>query len=93
MYGITFNKVDTEKDEIVQLLAFNIGKTEEQAYQVFRKIENHYVKNDGEPEIVIDLVDEHWTILHDYSLTYKDAKELAFSMGWDIEKNELISQS
>lgn len=93
MYGITFNKVDTKKNEITQLLAFNIGETEEQAFEVFRKIENHYAKNDGEPEIVIDLVDEHWTILHDYSLTFEDAKELAFSMGWDIETNKLISQS
>lgn len=93
MYGIKFNKIDTEKNTIIQLLAFNIGETEEQAYGVFHKIENHYIENKGEPEVVIDLVDENSSILHDYALKYEDAKELALSMGWDIEKNELISRT
>ncbi|WP_107942644.1 hypothetical protein MHH70_01785 [Metasolibacillus sp. FSL H7-0170] len=92
MYGIVFNKIDIIKDQIEELLAFCIGETEEQALEVFRKIENHYTEHKGQPEVVIDLVDKNRTILHDYSLTYSHAKELAFSMGWDIEKNELINQ-
>lgn len=91
MYGIAFYKIDCEKNEMKQLLAFNIGETENAANAVFDKIEHNYNENKREPEIVIDLIGNDWTILRDYALTYYDAKELAASMGWDIDTDQLIS--
>lgn len=91
MYSIVFNKINLDKNEIERLLAFNISKTEVQAYDVFNKIENHYEANRGNPEVIIDLITNDWTILHDYSITYEYAKELAHSMGWDINTGEICS--
>lgn len=88
-YVLSFNKVDIEKNEINRLLSLVIGHRESQMINVKDKIRNHY-KEINYPDVVLDFSDEGGTILDDYRITYEDAKDLAKSMGWTLDEEEIL---
>ncbi|QFY85074.1 hypothetical protein [Bacillus subtilis] len=83
-WGLAFVKVDLEKNKFKQLIALNLG-TEEKAREVFDRIKNEFKENKGEPDCVIDLIDEEDSIVDDYRLTENQIVTVASLLGHEIK--------
>ncbi|URJ76327.1 hypothetical protein MF621_004033 (plasmid) [Bacillus velezensis] len=83
-WGLSFVKVDLENDRLNQLLGLNL-ETEQKAKEVFDRIKNEFKENKGEPDCVIDLIDEDDSIVDDYRLTENQLITVALSLGHKIK--------
>lgn len=83
-WGLAFVKVDLERDKFKQLIALNLG-TEKKAREVFDRIKNEFKENKGEPDCVIDLIDEEDSIVDDYRLTENQLVTVASLLGHEIK--------
>lgn len=82
--------MNVKKDTFETLLPIGLG-TEEKARELFDRIKSEFPKNEGEPEIVIDLLDEHFDIQDGFPVTFIQAATIAELLGHrslplDIEK-------
>ncbi len=80
-HAITFTEIDLVNDEFYNILTLCIGKTYEEALTFFNQVKESYPKHEGEPEIVIDFIDNDWSIINDYPLSKENARHLAQRMG------------
>ncbi|QRV11400.1 hypothetical protein JR311_19660 (plasmid) [Bacillus velezensis] len=83
-WGLSFVKVDLENDRLNQLLGLNL-ETEQKAKEVFDRIKNEFKENKGEPDCVIDLIDEDDSIVDDYPLTENQIVTVALLLGHEIK--------
>ncbi|MBK4208858.1 hypothetical protein ACQJNT_07325 [Bacillus licheniformis] len=83
-WGLAFVKIDLENDQFNELLALNL-ETEQIAREVFGRIKNEFKENKGEPDCIIDLIDEHNDIIEDYPLTKKQIVTIASLLGHEIK--------
>ncbi|WP_144523152.1 hypothetical protein [Bacillus pumilus] len=86
-WGLAFIQIDTEKDQFNELLSLNLG-SEHKAREVFNRVKNEFKENDGEPEGVIDLLDENEEIIDDYALTTNQLITVAAMLGHEIGKSK-----
>ncbi|MCY8737533.1 hypothetical protein P8881_19555 [Bacillus haynesii] len=82
-WGLAFVKIDLENDQFNELLALNLG-TEQKAREVFGRIKNEFKENKGEPDCIIDLIDEYGDIIEDYPLTKNQIVTIASLLGHEI---------
>ncbi|QAT68031.1 hypothetical protein EQZ20_24470 (plasmid) [Bacillus glycinifermentans] len=82
-WGLAFVKIDIENDQFNELLALNLG-TEQKAREVFDRIKNEFKENKGEPDCIIDLIDEYGEIIEDYPLTKNQLITVASLLGHKI---------
>ncbi len=80
-WGIIITKV--EEDSFKALLSLNIGD-EERTRTLFETIKEDFDENTGDPECVIDLVNEHDEYIADYAITLQDAIEISNILGRPI---------
>jgi hypothetical protein len=80
-HAINFTGVDLVNDAFIDHLTLCVGKTHEEGLKFFNQIKDSYPKHEGEPEIVIDFIDQDWSILDDYPLSKENARHLAMRMG------------
>lgn len=83
-WGLQFVKINTNDNEFETLLALNSG-TEEKARQVFDRIKAEFAENKGEPDCVIDLLDDDDSIVDDFAITTDQAKTIASLLGHSIQ--------
>jgi hypothetical protein len=83
-WGLVFNCINEEKDEIVQLLGLNLG-SENEARLYFDKIKTEFPSNDD--QCIVDLVDEDDSIVDDYPLSKEQVLEIAARFGHEITIN------
>ncbi|WP_145413372.1 hypothetical protein [Paenibacillus xylanexedens] len=82
-WGLIFTKVNLEENKFDYLLELNTG-SEHDTRLLFNRIKNEFTENKGEPEMVIDLVDEEDGIIDDFSLTFSQAETVASLLGHNI---------
>jgi hypothetical protein len=83
-WGLVFNCINEEKDEIVELLGLNLG-SESEAKVYFDKIKTEFPSESK--DCIVDLVDEDDDIIDDYALSKKQAIEIAARFGHEITIN------
>ncbi|MCY7500124.1 hypothetical protein [Bacillus pumilus] len=86
-WGLAFVQIDTKKDQFNELLSLNLG-SEHKAREVFDRIKRDFKENNGEPDGVIDLIDENEEIIEDYVLTTNQLITVAAMLGHVIEKTK-----
>lgn len=79
-WGLRFTKVNLIEDKFESLLALNIGD-EQTTRKVFEDIKEDFKENTGEPDCVIDLLDEDDSIVDDFPITEKQATKIAALLG------------
>jgi hypothetical protein len=82
-WGLEIIKVNVEEDKFESLLALNIGE-EAETRRLFTQIKNEFEENNGEPDCIIDLLDEQDAIVEDISVTRQQAIEIAKRLGHEI---------
>lgn len=82
-WGLIFTKVNIEEDKFDTLLSLNTG-SEEETRNLFERIKREFKSNTGEPQALIDLVDENDDIIDDYPVTYGQVQTIAALMGHKI---------
>jgi len=82
-WGLQFVKINIEDNEFETLLAINCG-SEEKARKVFSRIKIEFSENKGEPDCVVDLLDEDDSIVDDFAITTDQAKTIASLLGYVI---------
>ncbi|KAA9007326.1 hypothetical protein F4V43_02245 [Paenibacillus spiritus] len=83
-WGFNFVKVNTKSNEFETLLSLNIGD-ETKTIDLFKSIKESFKENNGEPEIVLDLLDPSDDIVDDYSVTKTTAINIAAMLGHTID--------
>jgi hypothetical protein len=83
-WGLIFNCINEEKDEIVELLGLNLG-SESEARLYFDKIKTEFPSEDD--LCIIDLVDEEDSIVDDYPISKEQVLEIAARFGHEIAIN------
>lgn len=83
-WGLEFMKIDLQENKIESILGLNMG-TEEYTRSVFNKIKNEFAENKGDPEVVIDLLDESDDIIEDFSVTTAQALSISSLLGHTIK--------
>lgn len=86
-WGLAFIQIDTEKDQFNELLSLNLG-SEHEAREVFDRVKREFKENNGEPDGVIDLIDENEEIIDDYALTTNQLIIIAAMLGHEIGKSK-----
>lgn len=82
-WGLRFTQVDVRNNEIKTLLALNTGG-EEGTRILFEDIKKQFPKNQGEPDSVIDLLDEMDDIIDDHPVTREQLTQVALGLGHKI---------
>lgn len=83
-WGLQFVKIDIEGNKFNTLLALNIGN-EIEARVSFDRIRNEFTENKGEPDCIVDLLDENDDIIEDFSLTGSQVISIASLLGYKLE--------
>ncbi|WP_342436753.1 hypothetical protein NSS79_25985 [Paenibacillus sp. FSL L8-0436] len=60
------------------------GVSKEYAKETFNRIKSEFVENKGEPDCVVDLLDEDDSIVDDFAITTAQAKTIASLLGHSI---------
>ncbi|KAA9007322.1 hypothetical protein F4V43_02220 [Paenibacillus spiritus] len=79
-WGLVFTKINTVENKFEALLSLNTG-TEDETRIIFNRIKNEFSENKGDPEVVIDFVDEDDSIVGDFSITKSQAGKIAGLLG------------
>jgi hypothetical protein len=82
-WGLQFVKVNTEENKFEDLLVLK-GVSESYARETFDRIKAEFTENKGEPECVVDLIDEDDSIVDDFAITISQAKSIASLLGHSI---------
>lgn len=82
-WGIEIIKVNIEEDNFESLLALNIGN-EAVTRRLFKQIKNEFEENNVDSDYIIDLLDEQDGIVEDFSITKKQAIEIAKRLGHEV---------
>lgn len=82
-WGIEFVKVNIKDDKFESLFALNIGD-EAKTRALFNQIKSEFTKKEGEPDCVIDLLDEDDSIIDDLSVTKNQVIEIASLLGHKV---------
>lgn len=80
-WGLIITKV--EEDSFKTLLSLNIGD-EERTRKLFETIKGEFLKNEYDPECVLDLVNDHDEYVSDHPITLQDAIEISAILGYPI---------
>ncbi|MFF2532248.1 hypothetical protein ACFVS2_25395 [Brevibacillus sp. NPDC058079] len=83
-WGLQIVKVNVEEGGFDTLIALNIGN-EAKTRDMFNQIKNEFTKNNGEPDCVLDLLDDEDSIVDDWAITKKQAVEIASRLGHNID--------
>jgi hypothetical protein len=83
-WGIGFTRINTEADTFETLLELNTGN-ETKTRKLYEQIKAEFVRNDGEPDCLIDLLDEDDSIVDDYPITLDQAKAIADKLGHKLK--------
>lgn len=86
-WGLAFVQIDTKKDQCNELLSLNL-ESEHKAREVFDRIKSEFKENNGEPDGIIDLIDENEEIIDDYALTTNQLITVAAMLGHEIGKSK-----
>jgi hypothetical protein len=78
-WGLQFIKVNIEENKFDRMLSLNIGN-EEETKELFYIYKSIFAENKGDPDCVIDLLDENDDIIDDFSVTKNQATEIALSL-------------
>jgi len=76
-------KINTDDNKFVTLLALNSG-SEAKAREVFSRIKAEFAENKGEPDCVVDLLDDDDSIVDDFAITTNQAQTIASLLGHSI---------
>ncbi|OMD04715.1 hypothetical protein MKX34_11660 [Paenibacillus sp. FSL R5-0636] len=82
-WGLQFVRIDVQANEIETLLILK-GVSEEYARETFNRIKLEFSENKGEPDCVVDLLDEDDSIVDDFGITLSQAKSIASLLGHSI---------
>lgn len=82
-WGLQFVKVNTEENKFEDLLVLK-GVSESYAREIFDRIRTEFTENKGEPDCVVDLLDEGDSIVDDFGITLSQAKSIASLLGHSI---------
>jgi hypothetical protein len=82
-WGLRFVKVNTEENVFEDLLILK-GVSESYAREVFERIRTEFAENKGEPDCVIDLLDEDNSIVDNFTITLTQAQTIASLLGYSI---------
>jgi hypothetical protein len=83
-WGLVFNSINEEKDEVVEIFGLNLG-SESDARFYFDKIKTEFHSKDD--HCIVDLVDEEDSIVDDYPLSKEQVLEIAARFGHEITIN------
>ncbi|MDH6370572.1 uncharacterized protein with FMN-binding domain [Paenibacillus sp. PastF-3] len=82
-WGLQFVRVNVQDNQFETLLILK-GVSEEYAKETFERIKSEFVKNQGEPDCVVDLLNEEDSIVDDFAITLVQAKTIASLLGHSI---------
>lgn len=83
-WGLQFLKINVLQNEFETLLILK-GVSEKYAKETFNRIKTEFKENNGEPDCVVDLLDEDDSIVDDFSITINQAKIIASLLGHSID--------
>lgn len=83
-WGLAFTRINAKENIIESLLGIGF-KSEEYAREVFNRISCEFTENKGDPDMVIDLVDEYDNIIDDFSITSSQGETIARLLGYRLE--------
>ncbi|WP_438498589.1 hypothetical protein [Paenibacillus sp. IHBB 3054] len=86
-WGLQFVKINVLKNEFETLLILK-GVSEKYAKETFNRIKTEFAGNNGEPDCVVDLLDEDDSIVDDFGITLSQAKSIASLLGHSIAGEE-----
>lgn len=81
-WTLSFVEFDNENQEFKTLLTIEASETH--VKETFNRIKNEFKENTGEPDCIIDLVDEYDSIIDNYSLTKQQLVSVASLLGFEL---------
>ncbi|MBA9086523.1 hypothetical protein FHR92_003001 [Fontibacillus solani] len=82
-WGLQFVRINIQANEFETLLVLK-GVSEEYARETFNRIKSEFSENKGEPDCVVDLLNEDDSIVDDFAITNDQAQTIASLLGHSL---------